>query len=361
MKRLLFAIAFFAASATAAPFISGIEPASGFTFFTTHVTLRGSDLADGNIQCGFGAACPVTVSFGSGTSTVLTATPTEIRVLVYPQASGFVNVRVAVVGKGEAVAPLAFQFSDLAIGGPEDYVRYLVPVIQRDLPGANGSLWTSELKFRNRWNRIMPVVAPLPGGPICTLTCPPELPAPEWTTSINLVPRGDGADGAFLYVPQSLNDPKPAMTLRVRDLSKNATSFGTEIHLPQLDEYQRVVDLIDIPTDARHRATLRIYGSSEAPQTVRVRTYAEPGNTQIDERIVTLSGILTFAFDPFPYHPAYLQLDPLSPAIRASGDRVRVTVDVMGENVSPPPPPVWAFVTITDNITQLTSTITPSR
>jgi hypothetical protein len=245
---------------------------------------------------------------------------------------------------------------------PADYAIYLAPVIQRNLTGANGSVWTTEVKFRNRWERMIPIVAPLPcgiiGGPG---GCVPHLPDANSTTTLDLLPRGDGADGAFLYVPMSLNDLRPAITLRVRDLSKNATSFGTEIRMPQLDEYQRVVDLIDIPTDARYRATLRIYGSNEAPQQVRVRTFAEPGNTQIDEQIVTLSGILTIVAVLFPLHPAYLQLDPLTPAVRAAGDRVRITVDVMGENVSPPPPPVWAFVTITDNVTQLTSTITPGR
>ena len=74
-----------------------------------------------------------------------------------------------------------------------------------------------------------------------------------------------------------------------------------------------------------------------------------------------LNGIVTFVPELFPLHPAYLQLDPLPAAIRASGDRIRVTVDRMGENVSPPPPPIWAFVTVTDNVTQLTSTITPNR
>ncbi|MGZ5493303.1 MAG: IPT/TIG domain-containing protein [Thermoanaerobaculia bacterium] len=360
MKHLLFAIAFLATSATAAPVITSIDPPQGFTFSTTHVTLRGSSLADGNIECGFGVECPVTVSFGTGKATVLSATPADIKVLVYPQAAGAVDVRVAIAGKGETVLPAAFRFDPNAIGSPEDYVRYLFPVVKRDLPGANGSLWTTEFRFRNRWEHSIPVIGPL---------CPPLVDpcfnptaVPGATTAILLPqPRGDGADGAFLYVPQSLNDPKPAFTLRVRDLSKNATSFGTEIHTPQADEYQRQIDLIEIPTDERYRATLRIYGSSGAPQQVRIRTFAEPGNIQIDEQIVTLSGILTIVFDPFPYHPAYLQLDPLPPAVRASGDRVRVTVDVMGENVSPPPPPVWALVTVTDNVTQLTSTITPNR
>lgn len=247
-----------------------------------------------------------------------------------------------------------------AAPNPDDYVRYLVPVIQRDLRGANDSLWTTELMFRNRWASAMTIIAPV-CGPLAD-PCGNSLSIdPFTTTTILPVPRGDGADGAFLYVPKSLNDLPPAMTLRVRDKSKTATGFGAEIHMPQFDEYQRHIDLIGIPTEARYRATLRIYGASEAPQTVRIRTFTEDGTTPIEEQVVTLSGILTIVFDPFPLHPAYGQLDPLTATVRASGDRLRITVDVITEIVSPPAAPMWAFVTITDNATQLTSTITPSR
>jgi hypothetical protein len=247
-----------------------------------------------------------------------------------------------------------------AAPNPDDYVRYLVPVIQRDLRGANDSLWTTELMFRNRWGSAMTLIGPL-CGPLSDPCGGNALSFDPGTTfSIQLFPRGDGADGAFLYVPKSLTERRPAMTLHVRDKSKNATGFGSEIHMPQLDEYQPYTDLIGIPTDARYRATLRIYGASEAPQTVRVRTFTEDGTTPIDEQIVTLSGILTLVADPFPLHPAYAQLDPLTTFARAY-PRLRITVDIVGDIVSPPAPPIWAFVTITDNVTQLTSTITPNR
>ena len=188
-------------------------------------------------------------------------------------------------------------------------------------------------------------------------------PGPQTTVTLDLSAAGDGTDGAFLDVPISANDPKPVMTLRVRDVSKSATSFGTEIHLPQMDEFQPVIDLIDVPTDERYRATLRIYGSNRGRQSVRVRITAAHNTTVIDERELTLLGLIVAPeFDaPYNRHPTYFQLDPLTRPVRASGDRVRVTVDVIGENVSPPPQPIWAFITITDNVTQLVSTITPSR
>jgi hypothetical protein len=254
---------------------------------------------------------------------------------------------------------LAFIFAVSASAqNPQDYDRYLIPVIQRDLRGANGSVWTADLLFRNRWSREMTLVGPQ--LVICTCT-PPPVPA-NTTTSIALFARGDGADGAFLYVPKSLNDPRPAITLHVRDTSTNATSFGSEIHLPLPDEFQQQVDLIGIPTDARYRGTLRIYGTTAAPQEVRVRTYDDINGALLSEERVTLSGILNIAADPFPAHPAYAQRDAIPDSVHAAdAQRIRVTVDVMGENVSPPPLPIWAFITVTDNVTQLTSTITPSR
>ena len=240
-----------------------------------------------------------------------------------------------------------------AAQNPEDYDRYLVPVIQRDLRGANGSVWTAELLFRNRSSRDMNLIGPFPA--LLCPACDPSLVPAKTTVDLLLIARGDGADGVFLYVPKSSSEPKPAITLHVRDTSKNATAFGTEIHLPPPDEFQQAIDLIGVPTDDRYRATLRIYSTGAAPQKARVTTYAAD-DRMLDQQEVVLSGIVNIVFDPFPKHPAYFQLDPLPAAVRASGDRVRVVVDVPGD-----PVPIWAFVTVTDNVTQLTSTITPNR
>ena len=108
---------------------------------------------------------------------------------------------------------------------------------------------------------------------------------------------------------------------------------------------------------------MRIYGSNQKTTAVRVRTFTEPSDKQIDLKIVMLTGLDDSIDVAMPLIPAYLQLDPLTPAVRASGDRVRVAVDDLDEQASPGPPaaPVWAFITITDNRTQLVSTITPNR
>src|SRR4051812_15981581 len=102
--------------------------------------------------------------------------------------------------------PLAANAAD---GNPDDYVRYLVPVIQRDLRGANGSVWTSELKFRNRWHRPISLIGPPPCNPNLDPVqgCSSSFSvAAQFTDDFALQARGDGADGGFLYVPKSLND-----------------------------------------------------------------------------------------------------------------------------------------------------------
>lgn len=240
-----------------------------------------------------------------------------------------------------------------ASGNPDDYVRYLIPVIQRDLRGANGSVWTSELKFRNRGSGTILLVGSF-CGPLID-PCPPSpFPVqPGTTVDLVLFPRGDGADGAFLYVQKT--NAAPAITMRVRDTSANATSFGTEIHLPRTDEFQSQVDLIGIPTAARYRGTLRIYGTTAAPQQVRVRTYDDINGAVLSDERVTLSGIVNIVADPLPLHPAYAQLDAI-PASVLAADAQRIRIVVEGQES-----PIWAFVTVTDNVTQLTSTITPNR
>ena len=176
MKRALVFLAILASAtvADATPVVTSIEPAFGFTFSTTHVVLRGSGF-DSPVLCA-PVGCGVVVTFGTERATVLAVSSDQIKVIVDPQPAGVVDVRVAITGNGETILPAAFRFDPNAIGGAEDYTRYLAPVIQRDLPGAFLSLWTTELKFRNRWTRAIPIVVPY----TCVGTCgAAPIPAPS--------------------------------------------------------------------------------------------------------------------------------------------------------------------------------------
>jgi hypothetical protein len=343
----------FAISAVAQPSISEIDPVDGFTYGPTNVTITGAGFTEGAVE----------VLFGGVPATILNVTPTTLRVYAQPTAQpggvreeGPVDVTVRVAGHGEATVPNGFYFHPLATGGPADYVMTLVPLSAVQVSGAHGSRWTAELRVFNASHLTLRML-----GPEEVFQSPPIDPAvqiePHQTEQVILSNGGNGVDGAFLYVP-SLLSWAPKFSLRVRDISQNAASLGTEI--PVVGYYQAGTDvmLVDIPTDPRYRATLRIYAFTPAPMRVGVAVYPESGNTPIEQYDVNLHGIDT-NFEPFPANPAYIAVDPLTAIVRASGPRVRVELTNYGHNVSPPPPPIWGFVSITNNETQQVTAVTP--
>ena len=296
-------------------------------------------------------------------ATVLSVTPAVIRVLALPsadgtpRASGFVDVTVRVGGSGEAILSDAFDFHPSAQPGPEDYDAVIVPLTSSNVPGAHGSVWASELRIFNASH--IPLRLPGPEETIQELPFDPAVVVDRHETKhVFLRQRQAGVDGAFLYVPKPLAYAAK-MSLRVRDTSQNAASLGTEVPVVPALHSSGDITLIDIPVAAQYRATLRIYGFTAAPMTIGVTVYPEDGITPIDYYNVQLHGIVNVDFDPFPAYPAYLALDPLTPAVRAAGDRVRMELTNYNQILSPPPPPIWAFVSITNNETQQVTTVTP--
>ena len=255
----------------------------------------------------------------------------------------------------------AAAFAAPAFAGSEpDLVRYLIPVTGSQVSGANGSLWTTELTVHNPRDKQIFVFGNVCGGVISSPPCENNVfIEPQTSKRVQIAPASF-SQGAFIYLPADLNSGPIPMTLRSRDLSKTAESFGTEVPIVRDSDFAQLVIITDVPTDARYRATLRVYNSSEAPRVVEMRVYTLTGRTPIETRTVELSGINILIFDPTPFHPAYAQVDPLTPAVRASGERVRIEIeDPIRHIVSPPPPPIWALVSVTNNDTQQVTTITP--
>lgn len=240
--------------------------------------------------------------------------------------------------------------------------QYLVPLLTRELPGGHGSLWQTQWSVLNpSYNGPVTIFAP---------TCVSERPCPGTTlprltaAAPVLAPRSDGGDGAFVYVPED-TVTRAVMSLRVRDLSQNAQSFGTEIPIVHSSDYtsvnRPVAWLLDVPADPQYRATLRLYGAGSYKETALVQSFRYPSMEPIEEHWIDLMPAGD-ADDVRPKYPAYAQFDPLTPAARAGGGRIAIAVvaALWNSTISPPPiVPVWAFVSITDNSTQQVTTVTP--
>jgi hypothetical protein len=223
--------------------------------------------------------------------------------------------------------------------------------------GGHGSDWRSEAVISNpsdwwvlTYNNIIPIV--------CVTSPCGELLEPGQQVKFS----GEGfPQGVALLVPRA-EAPRMAFGLRVRDVSREADSFGTSIPVvrePQL--FRGSLTLLDVPTGPGFRAKLRVYGFNTAEDyyptiatrvaTVNPVTHARITATYPFER----SG----CFDCGAEMPYYSEID--LPA-GAAGDRVDLYLDFpngvhsfdVDEQIA-----AWAFVTVTNNKTQEVTIVTP--
>jgi hypothetical protein len=331
--------------ASAEPTIHELLPAAGFPWGGTRVNIQGADLlGEPFLSCYGSAPCPITVLFGDVPGDVESAAPSHVTVIAPAHARGVTDVTIKVVGRPDAYLANAFTFTDLADEfGSGEWTAFFIPVNANDVNGAHGSIWRTELTVHNPTEFTVPL-----DGVLCEQNDPSPCPrlslAPGETKSIRLYPgRGEGAT---LIVPNGIAD-ELSMSLRVRDLSRNAEDWGTEVPIVQREQFVYVHRLLDIPTDPRYRVLLRTFGGW---RTI-VRVYPLSGNDVLDE--------LHFERD---LNGDTVMVDPITPAVRSSGhERVRVLVEFQSGPLDDPPSGGWAFVSLTNNQTQHVTIISPQK
>lgn len=233
--------------------------------------------------------------------------------------------------------------------------RVLVPInIPGEVPGAFGSRFTTELVVHNGSNRYIKVDT-FYG---CAITCPRPPVDPFTTHEIKLSTPVEGG-GAFLFVDSPL-DNSIAFNLRVKDLSRQAQTWGTEIPVvPAADTFTTALDLVNVPIDARFRQTLRIYDfDGFSHHKVRLRIYPLTGSTPLIDRELVLSEGRNGGAMLDVMYPGYVQINFLAeafPQIREH-DRVRIRIESASSQLR-----FWAFVSITNNETQHITLITPQQ
>ena len=229
---------------------------------------------------------------------------------------------------------------------PGDYERLLLPVFTRPVHGAFGSIFMTDLRVRN----FSGATASLYGlRPDCS---PVICIGIEETDPFDISPHTEaepgsfdpnGNPGRFMYVKKDQLQGL-AMNLRVYDTTREALNFGTEIPIVREDEMvlNRIV-FTGVPTDPRFRNTLRIYSTFPFTAIVTVGDRAP-----VRVRMSDTTGI---------YDPSYAIFGDFP----TDGNPVRVTIDAETDfqSLLPIEVPMWAMITVTNNETQMISTITP--
>lgn len=315
-----------------------IAPSFGPTSGGTEVTIKGD-------FPGFGYG----VSFGGAGATDVRHVDAHTLVAVTPEnLPGVTEVRIVELPARFLPANLQFTY----VGDvPASYERILLPIFLDPIHGQFGSEFVTSFSVQLQRGEV----ARLFGLRFaCRFFCPPDIGAVPLSVSRQF-PRlsGDsvvrnGNPGRFLFVPKD-EVQNLAMNLRVFDRSRSAQNFGTELPIvreSRFTEGYTTLTLVDVPTDARFRNTLRIYATGPANVIVRVEA---PTISPVDHEVELQPGGNVFepataTFSTFP--------TGVGPAT--------VTISIPTPPITPPPAPrMWAFVAVTNNDTQMITTVTP--
>jgi hypothetical protein len=225
----------------------------------------------------------------------------------------------------------------------QEVERILLPIaFPGEIHGAFGTVWASEVLLFNDADTVLTVDGQTL-NPRAFLNLNP--PLSQALPSL----------GAFIYV--SKNEVERArFTSLLTDRSRAEENSGTEIPVVRERDFSNRIVLPRVPLRGDFRVALRIYGSSAAPQLARVRMYRLDRLDPFVDTTVELNGIVNVNPDPFPAYPAFFHFFELVqqfPVLEAAAS-VRIEIDAVN-----PGETLWAFASITNNTTQLVTSISP--
>lgn len=229
--------------------------------------------------------------------------------------------------------------------------RILLPVFTPPVHGAFGSEFHTDLRVANNSQDIAILIGLQHSH--CPF-CPPDHgDLPYLLNAGDEIKPEDvllnGTPGRFLYVgTETLNTL--SMNLRVYDVNRDEQNFGTEIPIVRESDFAtNRIDFVGVPTDPRFRNTLRIY--SPFPGNVLVTVGNHPSV------LVALKGGISFGGSLDLFNPAYAMFTNFP--VGSAPVRVTVEKDPSIISLLPIEVPLWAFITVTNNDTQVITTITP--
>ena len=237
------------------------------------------------------------------------------------------------------LSSIALLLAGAALAQDAGNVRILLPISVSDVPGAYGTLWSTELWYRNNGD------VPVPVFPLAVT----DAVFPVHTTLL-LQPGSFPATspGRILFM-QSEGAENVQFDLRLFNHAERSDSWGAQIPVVRESEFRNELTLINIPTSPEFRSALRVYGLPEelsGQGTIQIDITSNT-NELLASTTMTVGGVI-------PLYAQFLSLADEFPEIRAA-DRVNVHVQSLSEGVK-----LWAFVAVVSNSTQEVSIIAPN-
>lgn len=235
--------------------------------------------------------------------------------------------------------------------------RVLLPIGLVHLNGAYGSVWETELTIHNSGNEDVQIATP---ADRCSITCPfsPLFISRGRSLIIsnpsNVVLLGSPNGVIVRAITRDIqNPPNVQWNFRVRDLSRQSLTWGTELPVVMASQFtSQPIDLLNLPTDSRFRFTVRVYALDQSGSaSVRARVFDLESGETVRELHTSLQRSVDFPSD----YPLYTQIDSADPVLANVGVG-RVGVEISADDASQK---LWAFAAVTNNETQDVTTVMP--
>jgi hypothetical protein len=250
-----------------------------------------------------------------------------------------------------------------AMGQPI-HEKILVPVFFSG-PGAHGSQWWTTVSIVNagentiRFNR--PVLA---GDPSCSDLCGCETTDEIQSNEVGEICIANAhPSGLILYMHK--NQPEPHFGARISDLSRSVDTAGTELKIVRESELRKGrIILPNIPIGPGYRVGLRLFDTAPPPAQeilLIIRDYGALNSIPLVEATIQLNPSPD-AGAPFPAHPAFAMIGDLAAQYPQLNGHESILIELwLPElDISPvPAPSYWALASITNNVTQQVTMVSP--
>ncbi len=294
-----------------------------------------------------------TVKFDGVTSPRVTTTGSgTIQVITPPHAPGPVGITISPASSGSVSDAFTYVQRETLL--TDNFERVLIPLSlgSKQFPGAYFSLWASELWIYNSnpWSSEI-----LFGNPDANC-CPSPVIAGAETLNASYVGSSQQAFGILVWL-QKGSSRGINFSLQVRDVSRAKIQSGTEMPVVRESEFKYTIDLLNVPIDpGSSRTALRIFNLDGTTQLVPVHiviTKAGAGDVLADDSGVALRAVGESR--GIPSFARYTSLDDLVlryPQLAGAGP-IEISVSTSGSQK------IWAFAAVTNNNTQLITTVFP--
>jgi len=248
---------------------------------------------------------------------------------------------------------LALLFaSTAALANPFGHLTVLVPINPGSAPGAFGTAWATKLWITNLSSADTMVNCD--AGVNC-----PVLKANS-TSALESSPYATNPHpGFFVTIPvpffSQTGQQHIWMSLRTTDSGTAPKSAGTEVPLVRMNQFTKTpFALPQVPANDHSRSRLRLYGIGNGQ--ISVRVVGITTNQELMNITVPLSGGDTPVITPLGVQevkfPSYAEL--ALPDWSASDSMVRI-------EITPSDVLTWGFVSVTDDLTQQFTIVSPTE